>query len=78
MIAGAGQGAHACAGSGLVEQRDALTDAVNRDSSDPAPLLALADQYLADRRFAAALASVDRAIAIDSTNAGGYPGGPFS
>ena len=49
-----------------------LTDAVNRDPSDPAPLLALADQYLADQRFAAALASVDRAIAIDSTNAGVY------
>ena len=51
---------------------------MNRDPSDPAPLLALADQYLADQRFAAALASVDRAIAIDSTNAAAIASGPFS
>lgn len=46
-----------------------LTDAVRHDPNDPASHLALADQFVADRRYEAALASVNRAIAIDSTNA---------
>lgn len=49
-----------------------LADAVRHDPRDPAPQLALADQYIAARDFGAALAAVDRAVALDSTQAEVY------
>jgi Flp pilus assembly protein TadD len=49
-----------------------LSDAARNDPKDPAPHLALADQYAAVANYEAALASVARAIALDSTKAEGY------
>jgi len=46
-----------------------LDDAVRHDPRDPAAHVALADQYIAEGNYHAALASLDRAIAVDSTRA---------
>lgn len=44
-----------------------LTDATRRDPRDPATRVALADQYIADGNYTAALGALDRAIEADST-----------
>ncbi|MGE5177456.1 MAG: tetratricopeptide repeat protein [Bacteroidota bacterium] len=49
-----------------------LADAVRHDPRDPAPQLALADQFIADGNVGAALAAVDRAITLDSTQVEPY------
>jgi len=49
-----------------------LQDAARHDPRDPAPHLALADQYLNDGNVQAALDALDHAIAIDSTQALAY------
>ncbi len=49
-----------------------LSEAVRLDPRDPAPQLALADQYLADANYGAALFALDKAISLDSTNADAY------
>ena len=49
-----------------------LADAARNDPKDPAPHLALADQYASVANYNAALNSVGRAIALDSTNADAY------
>lgn len=49
-----------------------LSEAVRLDPKDPAPQLALADQYLADANYGAALFALDKAISLDSTNADAY------
>jgi tetratricopeptide (TPR) repeat protein len=46
-----------------------LSEAVRLDPKDPAPQLALADQYLAESNYGAALFALDKAVALDSTNA---------
>jgi Flp pilus assembly protein TadD len=49
-----------------------LSDALRHDPKDPAVHLALADQYSAMANYEQALASLDRAVALDSTDAVSY------
>ncbi|HEV8129020.1 MAG TPA: tetratricopeptide repeat protein, partial [Candidatus Eisenbacteria bacterium] len=49
-----------------------LSEAARLDPKDPAPQLALADQYLADANYGAALFALDKAVSLDSTNADAY------
>jgi tetratricopeptide (TPR) repeat protein len=49
-----------------------LSEAARLDPRDPAPHVALADQYMADANYGAALYALDTAIGLDSTNADAY------
>lgn len=49
-----------------------LNDQARHDPHDPVVPMTLADQYIVDGNFTAALASLDRAIAMDSTRADAY------
>ncbi|HLQ67622.1 MAG TPA: tetratricopeptide repeat protein, partial [Candidatus Limnocylindrales bacterium] len=49
-----------------------LSDALRHDPKNPAVHLALADQYTAMANYQQALASLDRAVALDSTDAVSY------
>jgi len=49
-----------------------LNDAVRRDPRDPAAYIALGDQYVAEENLPAALAALDRAVAVDPTSADAY------